>query len=66
MIKMRGIPFDSSENDIFKFFEMAQVRPLKINRSNNSGEAMVEFEQPAHVCILYFNLAVCSVIVTRN
>jgi hypothetical protein len=45
-VRMQGIPFESSEADITRFFQEAGVTPLRIHRQEQGGEAYVEFGSP--------------------
>jgi len=42
-IRMQGIPFNSTEGDLTRFFQDAGVTPVRIHRKQNGGEAYVEF-----------------------
>merc|ERR1719461_2133004 len=42
-IKMRGLPFNSTEVDITRFFQEAGVTPVRIHRKADGAEAFVEF-----------------------
>jgi len=42
-IKMRGLPYNSTEQDITLFFQAAGVTPVTIHRNPDGGEAYVEF-----------------------
>eukprot|EP00466_Bigelowiella_natans_P002759 jgi/Bigna1/130412/aug1.11_g5120 len=43
-LKMRGLPFQCTEQMITDFFTKASVTPIRIHRKNNGGEAFVEFQ----------------------
>jgi len=42
-VRMRGLPFNSSENDIINFFQEVNVGPVRIHRKSDGSEAFVEF-----------------------
>jgi len=42
-IKMRGLPFNSTEVDITRFFQEAGVTPVRIHRKADGAESFVEF-----------------------
>jgi len=42
-IKMRGLPYSSTEQDITSFFQEAGITPVTIHRKPDGGEAYVEF-----------------------
>jgi len=42
-LKMRGLPFQATEQMITEFFKKANVTPIRIHRKNNGGEGFVEF-----------------------
>jgi len=42
-VKMRGLPFNSNEQDITAFFQQGGVTPTRIHRKPDGGEAYVEF-----------------------
>jgi len=42
-LKMRGLPFQATEQMITDFFKNANVTPIRIHRKNNGGEGFVEF-----------------------
>jgi len=44
-IRMRGMPFNSSDRDISTFFEQAGAKPLRIHRKEDGSEAFVEFHE---------------------
>jgi len=46
-IKMRGLPYDTTESEITKFFQRERITPSRIHRKQNGGEAFVEFANPA-------------------
>jgi RNA recognition motif-containing protein len=48
-VRMQGIPFEATEPDITKFFQEANVTPLRIHRQEQGGEAYVEFNSPQDV-----------------
>ena len=50
-VRLRGLPFASSEHDIMQFFSQAQVTPIGIQilqdpQNRASGEAFVQFASP--------------------
>jgi len=49
VLKMLGIPFQASEQDITKFFQEANAQPVRIHRKQNGGEAFIEFNSPRDV-----------------
>lgn len=42
-IRVRGLPWNSTEEDLTGFFAEANVFPLRLHRNQGSGEAFVEF-----------------------
>merc|ERR1711865_123824 len=42
-VRMGGIPFNASEQDVTRFFQQASLRPVRMHRKPNGGEAFVEF-----------------------
>jgi len=42
-IKMRGLPFNTTDSDIAMFFEVAGVMPQRIHKKADGSEAYVEF-----------------------
>lgn len=42
-LKMRGIPYSATDQQIHKFFLDARVNPLRIHRQYGGGEAYIEF-----------------------
>lgn len=42
-VRMGGIPFNASEQDVTRFFQQASLRPVRMHRKANGGEAFVEF-----------------------
>jgi len=42
-IRMRGLPWKSTEEDIIKFFREVDITPVKIHLKTDGGEAYVEF-----------------------
>lgn len=45
-IKMRGLPYNTTEQDITAFFQRENVTPSRIHRKQNGAEAFVEFAEP--------------------
>jgi len=45
-LKMRGLPYNTSESQITTFFAEAKVTPNRIHRKSDGGEAFVEFATP--------------------
>jgi len=48
-IKMRGLPWQVTEQDIIMFFGEVDVTPVRIHRKAEGGEAYVEFADPQSV-----------------
>jgi len=46
-IKMRGLPYNTRENDITEFFQRENVTPSRIHRKKDGAEAFVEFANPS-------------------
>jgi len=46
-IKMRGLPYNTTESDITAFFQREKVTPSRIHRKQNGAEAFVEFMKPS-------------------
>lgn len=46
-IKMRGLPYNTREEDITQFFRRQEVTPSRIHRKKDGAEAFVEFSNPA-------------------
>jgi RNA recognition motif-containing protein len=42
-LRVRGLPFQSTEEDLTGFFSEVSVYPLRLHRNTGSGEAFVEF-----------------------
>lgn len=42
-LRVRGLPFTSTEEDLTGFFAEVNVYPLRLHRNSGSGEAFVEF-----------------------
>lgn len=45
-IRMLGLPFGATENEITRFFQEAGVMPVRIHRKQTGGVAFVEFNTP--------------------
>lgn len=43
-LKMRGLPYNTSETEITRFFAEAKVTPMRIHRKADGAEAFVEFQ----------------------
>jgi hypothetical protein len=50
-LRMRGLPWQSSDDDITGFFSDVSVYPVRLHRNAGSGEAFVEFASPADLQI---------------
>jgi len=42
-IRMRGLPWQSTEQDVIMFFRQADITPVRVHRKAEGGEAYVEF-----------------------
>ena len=48
-LRVRGLPWQSTEDDLTGFFAEVNVYPLRLHRNTGSGEAFVEFSSAAEL-----------------
>lgn len=48
-LRMRGLPFNTQENEITQFFQVVHVTPTRIHKKTDGAEAYVEFSAPAEL-----------------
>lgn len=48
-LRMRGLPFNTQENEITQFFQVVHVTPTRIHKKTDGAEAYVEFSSHAEL-----------------